>query len=128
MTDAWKKLAATAGADEATITRIGAYLVARYAEPHRRYHTLVHIEAILPLVRGTRAELAAWFHDAIYDTTLHDNEARSAELASNALRDLGFDHATVAAVEQMIVATARHDPAGLDEDGLRFLDADLSIL
>jgi predicted metal-dependent HD superfamily phosphohydrolase len=128
MTDTWRKLAAVAGADEATIARIGADLVARYAEPHRRYHTLAHVEAILPLVRGTGAGLAAWFHDAIYDTTRHDNEARSAELATGALRELRFDDETIVAVAQMIAATARHDPAGLDEDGLRFLDADLSIL
>lgn len=124
----WKSHASTAGADAATIARIGADLRARYAEPHRRYHTLAHIEAIFPLVRGTRASLAAWFHDAIYDTQRHDNEVRSAELAVTALGALRFDDATIAAVEQMIAATARHDPNGLDEDGLRFLDADLSIL
>lgn len=128
MTDRWSIVAATAGADETTIDRIGAELTARYGEPHRRYHTLAHIEAILPLVRGTEATLAAWFHDAIYDTTRHDNEARSAELARAALEELRFDASTIAAVERMIVATARHDPSGLDEAGRRFLDADLSIL
>lgn len=128
MTDDWSRVAATAGADAATVDGIGAELVARYGEPHRRYHTLAHIEAIVPLVRGVAASLAAWFHDAIYDTTRHDNEARSAELARAALHELHFDAPTIAAVVQMIVATARHDPADLDEDGRRFLDADLSIL
>jgi predicted metal-dependent HD superfamily phosphohydrolase len=128
MTDSWRKLAGTAGADDGTLDRIGAELVGRYSEPHRRYHTLTHIEAILPLVRGTRAALAAWFHDAIYDTTRHDNERLSAALAVASLRELRFDDATIASVEQMIVATSRHDPAGLDDEGLLFLDADLSIL
>ena len=63
-------------------------------------------------MRGTRAELAAWFHDAIYDTTRHDNEARSAELAVDALRALRFDEATIAADADLSILgsdAARYD-------------------
>src|SRR5215475_298215 len=74
-------------------------LRARYAEPHRAYHTLEHLrecfEALQPA--ATLAEhlaevrLALWFHDAIYDTRAQDNEQRSADWARSALRAAGAD-------------------------------------
>ncbi len=111
-------------------------LTARYAEPHRAYHTAEHIAAMLrwydvvaegPGWRDAEAVyLAVLFHDAIYDATRHDNEARSAGLA----RDLaGAGARTVALIE----LTARHgsltaaDVAG-DPDAGHFLDSDLAIL
>ncbi len=44
----------------------------RYAEPHRAYHTQTHVDTMLAGLRGCRspagvAELAIWYHDAIYD-------------------------------------------------------------
>ena len=62
-------------------------LVARYSEPHRRYHTLQHLaecfaafDEIAHLAEHPAdVELALWFHDAIYDTRRSDNEQRSAE-------------------------------------------------
>jgi len=104
----------------------------RYSEPHRRYHTLAHVEELLALLREFElddrdsVEAAVWFHDAIYDTHASDNEARSADLAETALREMQFQN--IEAVQAMIRATASHDPAGLTRDGLLFLDADLSIL
>ena len=51
-------------------------LLARYSEPHRRYHTLQHLaecfaafDEIADLAEHPPdVELALWFHDAIYDT------------------------------------------------------------
>ena len=128
MDERFRELASRHGANDIVIARWWQLLERHYAEPHRRYHTMQHIRDILPLVNGDAAQLAVLFHDAIYDTQSHDNEAKSAELAARALADLAFDPSLIARVEAMIVATAKHDPAGLDEDGLRFLDADLSIL
>lgn len=107
-------------------------LARRYSEPHRRYHTLAHITELLSLLDEFElddrdsVEAAVWFHDAIYDTHASDNEARSADLAETALRELQFPN--IEAVRAMIVATASHDAAGLTRDGRLFLDADLSIL
>jgi len=71
-------------------------------------------------------EAAVWFHDAVYDTHANDNEARSAELAGTALREMNVGNIEV--VQAMINATATHDSRGLTRDGLLFLDSDLAIL
>jgi predicted metal-dependent HD superfamily phosphohydrolase len=112
----------------------------RYAEPHRHYHTWVHIEALLGWFGQRRdhlhdplsVELAILFHDAVYDPTRSDNEAGSARLLRDAdLPDL--DDTVRARALRMIEATARHEmPEGLDapdrNDMAEFLDMDLSIL
>lgn len=113
-----------------------ARLEARYAEPQRHYHSLAHIEALLRglaqwhgLARSPRLiEAAIWFHDAVYDTHRDDNEARSAELARDALRALAWPEADVARVVTMVRATQHHAAALSDADTLLFLDLDLSVL
>ena len=80
---------------------LGEELVGRYAEPHRRYHTLAHLEAVLDLVDEFAGEaddpdlvrLAAWFHDAVYDPQRDDNEERSAVLAERMLADTSLEPA-----------------------------------
>ncbi len=60
-------------------------LLARYSEPHRKYHTLEHLDACLgnfALVRDqathpSEVELALWFHDAIYEIPARGNEHRA---------------------------------------------------
>ncbi len=111
-------------------------LEAMYGEPHRRYHTLVHIEALLgwhahwrALARAPRLiEAAIWFHDAVYDTHRDDNEPRSAELARDELRALAWPEAAVARVTAMVRATRHHAADLSDADTLLFLDLDLSVL
>ena len=113
-----------------------ARLVAMYGEPHRHYHSLAHVEALLAwlahwqvLARSPRLiEAAIWFHDAVYDTHRDDNEPRSAALARNELRALAWAEADVARVVTMVRAT-QYQPADLaDADSLLFLDLDLSVL
>lgn len=102
-----------------------ALLKARYAEPHRRYHTLEHIEHCLAEFDPRRArepeavELAIWFHDAIYDTRRSDNEERSAAW----LLELMPEQKAAAA---MIRVTKDHRPSTPDEALL--VDVDLAIL
>ena len=112
----------------------------RYAQPHRHYHTWVHIEALLGWFGQRRehlhdpaaVELAVLFHDAVYDPTRSDNEAESARLLMDA--DLpGLDYAVRVRAVRMVEATARHEiPDGLEpadqSDMAEFLDMDLSIL
>ena len=100
-------------------------LKARYAEPHRRYHTLEHIEHCLAEFDPRQArepeavELAIWFHDAVYDTRRSDNEERSAawllELMPEAKR-----------AAELILVTKHHRASTPDEALL--VDVDLAIL
>jgi predicted metal-dependent HD superfamily phosphohydrolase len=113
-------------------------LVQAYGEPHRHYHTLDHIGALLALLdrhgRGAAdtdaLRLAILFHDVVYDPTRHDNEQASAEVAAAQLTRLGFPAALVAKVARYIVATRHDRPAeGMgDADLALLLDIDLSVL
>src|SRR5262245_47446412 len=68
---------------------LGADLLSRWAEPHRRYHTVEHLAFMLDVIERhidlaenpDVVRLAAWFHDAVYDPRGSDNEERSVELA-----------------------------------------------
>ncbi len=111
-------------------------LIARYREPHRRYHTMAHIEDCLDQVRtstdlesGQRdlLETAIWFHDAIYDPTRPANEAESARLARARLA-ANVDPAFVDEVERLILLTSGHTVEDGDVIGARLVSIDLSIL
>lgn len=112
--------------------RLGEELVTRYREEHRRYHTDVHLAAVLDLIDELAADaddvdvvrLAAWFHDAVYDPQRGDNEERSAVLASRMLTDLGY--AKAEEVADLVRMTKTHEPS--DANGRVLCDADLAIL
>jgi predicted metal-dependent HD superfamily phosphohydrolase len=127
---AWEEACWVLGirSDRATL----ADLIARYEEPHRRYHDLSHLDACLRLFDEHRdlatrpGEVIATllFHDAIYDPTRTDNEARSAALARAALGAAPPD--ALERIAQAIEATRTHEPRGDDE--ALVIDVDLSIL
>lgn len=112
-----------------------ADLLARYAEPHRAYHTLDHVRDCLAhvaaarhlLARPAEAELAVWFHDAIYDPRRGDNEERSARLAEGVLSAAGIEGETARRIGDLIRLTA-HARDDLDGDAAVVCDADLAIL
>ncbi|MFI6639565.1 hypothetical protein [Streptomyces sp. NPDC050504] len=111
-------------------------LLARWAEPQRRYHTTAHLEAVLDRVdtlAGHAAgpelvRLAAWFHDAVYRPDRSENEERSAALAERALPEAGLDLAGTAEVARLVRLTVTHDPAPGDTNGEVLCDADLAVL
>lgn len=112
----------------------------RYSEPARSYHNWAHVGAMLAgldSVRGTdefetvsfdEVELAIFFHDAVYDATAKDNEARSAALFRNlAGANLIIGAPASMRIERMILATRTHEPS--DEKATQLLlDLDLAIL
>jgi predicted metal-dependent HD superfamily phosphohydrolase len=112
----------------------------RYREPGRRYHSVRHLAAVVRDVGRGLAQApevddpgsvvaAAFFHDAVYDATAHDNEARSAALADRLLGaadPIGWPTARRMEVTRLIESTAGHqadDPAAAV-----LADADLAIL
>jgi predicted metal-dependent HD superfamily phosphohydrolase len=118
------------GGDTATLDA----LLGRYAEPHRRYHTVAHLEAVWRALderslEGLDADaiyLAAAYHDAIYDPKASDNEARSADLAAADLRRLGHDQTRIALVCALVVDTQTHIPTSPESAELS--DADMAML
>ncbi|MBP2190250.1 HD domain-containing protein [Nocardia goodfellowii] len=126
----WVRLAG-AGAEP-----VGADLVRRYREPHRRYHTVEHLAMMLGVIDELAADAAdpdavryaAFFHDAVYAVDRPDNEERSAELAEDVLGKLGAAPDLVREVGRIVRLTAAHDPAAGDRNGAVLCDADLVIL
>jgi len=108
-------------------------LTARYLEPHRAYHTMQHIEECEFDVSGNLAQsrglvgLALFYHDAIYDTRAHDNEEKSADLASRVLDSVGAVDTVKEDLRQLILVT-RHAAAPETVDQQLVVDIDLSIL
>lgn len=132
-------LAARAGREGPDPAPYGRNLLARWAEPQRRYHTVAHLRAVLDRVdeltdqggEGGELELvrlAAWFHDAVYRPDRSENEERSALLAEKALTEAGLTPHEVAEVARLVRLTVTHDPADGDLNGETLCDADLAIL
>ncbi len=115
---------------------LGQELVQRYSAVVRVYHNINHLNDVLSSVDlmsaeadDTRAvELAAWFHDAVYDVRRDDNEERSAQLAETTLPAYDFDDDVIAEVARLVRLTQTHDPEPTDANGRVLCDADLAIL
>jgi len=133
--DAWAALAG----DSPTARTEWAAVVEAWSEPHRRYHGLAHLAAVLGLVGELAAtltdpapdpdavRLAAWYHDVVYDPRRDDNEQVSAERARAGLRGL-VDAGRVEEVARLVLLTAGHDPGPGDANGAVLCDADLAVL
>jgi predicted metal-dependent HD superfamily phosphohydrolase len=109
-------------------------LLARWSETHRKHHTVAHLHEMLDAI-GLLAEsglefdreaveLAAWFHDAIYEIGRDDNEDRSAELA----RELLASSPMRDEVARLVLVTKTHKVTEDDVNGAVLSDADLSVL
>ena len=127
---AWHDLHLPAPADA-----VLAALLARWAEPHRRYHTLQHLRECLALFeeeaalaeRPGEVAIALWFHDAVYDTSRHDNEAASADWARHVLRGAGAQADVADRVHALVMATC-HAAVPVAPDARLLVDIDLAIL
>lgn len=114
------------------------YLLTRWSEPQRQYHTVAHLTAVLDVVdrfsdlapHPERVRLAAWMHDAVYDPrALGDaNERDSAEFAEGLLTTLGVPEDGAAEVARLVGLTAGHATDASDPDGELLCDADLAVL
>lgn len=132
--------AVSGGSGDEQARAAGLDLLERYAEPHRRYHTVKHLEEVLTIVTELSAEaddadavrLAAWFHDAIYTIGGEpggvSNEEASARLAEQVLARLGVPAARIAEAARLVRLTEAHRSGPGDRNAAVLCDADLAIL
>jgi predicted metal-dependent HD superfamily phosphohydrolase len=113
----------------------GARLIRSWSRWPRKYHNTVHLMACLRHFSEARtafadpdaAELALWFHDAIYWPWRPLNEEKSADWASRFMHRMDLNAATQSQVRQHILDT-RHQAVPLDPDAMLVVDIDLAIL
>ena len=107
-------------------------LDALYREPHRRYHTVAHIDHCLHcfdlaadrMDEPDAVEMALWFHDAVYGVPTQGNEQRSAELFAARAGARGEERYRSKVHRLIMVTEHREPPATLDESFI--VDIDLS--
>lgn len=131
----WWPLAEEARWQRGRVKQIGWDLIRRYGGPDRHYHGLTHLIECIDAWEEIRTDCedavavatALWFHDAVYDATQSDNEAKSEDLAVERLTGMGESQERISRVRRLIRDTAhRADPA--TPDGKLIVDIDLSIL
>lgn len=107
-------------------------LLGCYDEPKRHYHTFKHIEFCLSLFDQVRdicanadaVELAIWFHDAVYNFPLLDNEKLSADYFMRMSEKSLADDLRQNIYQQIVVTD--HKPRPLNQDQQLLVDIDLS--
>lgn len=132
----WQNTLQTFDVDKVAAEKAFRKLHAAYSSPHRYYHTLQHIHHVLSTIdilqiythNLAAVQLAAWFHDVVYDTQAQDNEDKSADYACELLSNLSLPENAIATVTHLILNTKYHQAAEDDFDSQVLLDADLAIL
>jgi predicted metal-dependent HD superfamily phosphohydrolase len=132
-------LGAMTAASSESVDTAGVELIARWRQPHRRYHTVTHLVAVLngideltpaptDAIDLAAVRLAAWFHDAVYQGRPGLDEEDSAQLAEWTLPDLGWPAERVAEVARLVRLTADHAGIASGDDNAAVLaDADLAV-
>lgn len=132
----WQHTLKPFGVEQVAAEKAFNCLVAAYSTPGRYYHTLKHIDHVLGTIQILQGytnnlaavQLAAWFHDVVYNSQAEDNEERSADYALELLSNLGIPESTIITVTRLILNTKKHQVAVDDYDSQVLLDADLAIL
>ncbi|HYI59465.1 MAG TPA: metal-dependent phosphohydrolase [Microlunatus sp.] len=117
---------------------MGARVIARYAEPQRRYHTTEHLAVVQDRITEFATtdhdlflvRLAGFYHDAIYDIPFREltNEEASARLSRRDLSRAGLEQEDLNEVARLVLLTATHVPGSRDPNGELLCDADLAVL
>jgi len=111
-------------------------LAAAYSSPDRYYHNLEHIASVLHEIDGladlaadpAAVQLAAWFHDIVYDSKASDNEDRSAQQLRARGTEWRLPSTLIEEASRLVQLTKSHRTTAEDANGAVMLDADLTIL
>lgn len=117
-------------------TSAGNEILAAYSDPGRHYHNVEHIAEMTLLLAEYRDEFPVWedavfatlYHDIVYDARHSDNEEKSAVRCGEELLQLGIPASQIRDIEELILATRRHQLTSALPALPFFLDADLAIL
>ena len=139
MKTAFAKLLQVYAIDHQTIADCWQNIVTHYQQPHRHYHTLHHIQALLEQFDGIKDQLkqpesvllAIFYHDVIYQTQGKPVMSNERQSAAYFIAELGgfLPIDLQNRVVELIIATEKHELADTnDSDMAYFLDMDLRIL
>lgn len=138
--EAWLQAHVTLGGDLEVGARAAVELLAQYGQPHRRYHSAEHLEAVVRDSAEIGADLglsahdlalvalAACAHDVVYDASPGHDERHSADWAVSWLEAAGLAGSDVLRVEELVLTTLGHDAPAEDLAASALLDADLATL
>ena len=126
--------------NEKLYNEMNDWIISCYHQPHRHYHTLVHVLNVVKYCEELSTSvyfsekkdnsillrLAAWFHDIVYDPKLNDNEKFSADFMSSKMKNL-IKSEDLVTIRHLIMITKSHGNAHSDDEKI-LSDADLSIL
>ncbi len=135
----WLELMHSLSVEDVIADEVLDDLVIRYGENGRHYHDFHHVQNVLNVVRNLKehaehyeaVQLAAWFHDVIYDMQPNgdlSNEELSARYAGQVLQKLGLDQVMISHVMALIRATQISLTPSEHIDFYILLDADLATL
>ncbi|MEJ7704939.1 MAG: hypothetical protein WKF47_15385 [Geodermatophilaceae bacterium] len=114
-----------------------ADLIGRWSEPHRSYHGLAHLAAVLavldvyagPVADLDPVRLAAWYpRRRLRPDPRGQRGAQRRTSPSQRFRGLGVEPARVAEVRRLVLVTRTHLYAAADTDAALLCDADLAVL
>lgn len=122
-------------ADERLKNQLWQEIEDNYSNKKRHYHTLQHLQNLLPLLQQVKEDIKDWdtilfsfyYHDVIYNALKRTNEEKSAEFAKIKMQLIGAPGPMIEKCVQQILATKDH-LINEDMDTNFFTDADLSIL
>lgn len=116
--------------------RFWAKLAQSYTRPPRAYHNLHHVFYVAEWFTAwhgawqcpSEVFAAVLFHDAVYIATEGDNEARSVDLARDALRAIDVDVELVACLIESTALSSVPPAREAGSDLALFIDCDRAVL
>ena len=135
MRDIFFELANAYSSDQELVSEYWNEIESYYAQSHRHYHNLNHIQDLYEQLKAVKTEIKNWniilfslfYHDIIYKSTKSNNEEKSAEIAVKRMEALKVSSQEIEQCAAQILATKSHVHNN-DSDTNYFTDADLSIL
>lgn len=133
----YKKLLSSFNIDDKTIDNLLHHLFVLYNEPHRHYHNLSHIQAMMDnfntiqdkIINHDVLKFAIFYHDCIYHCQKQtvSNEIQSTKYFVDNFKNY-LPSEVLSKVNTFILATQTHEWLSDDNDLAYFLDLDLMIL